>query len=383
MIFTASAKRTLLAIIAAYGCVGAQTLYWVDATFYTPRLASVSAAGGTVQSIALVPGSLPLGLAASTSSGNLYLTELAYQNAHVKSVSLALADSISVNTGLSSLRGIAIDEAQGLMYWTSTNLTTGPQIHRAALNGSGHVVLQTFPPGSTNVPNGIALDRAAGRLYWADFKAGAIMRADTAPNAPITVAFGGQSGPVGVAIDSAANRIYWTDANANTIAGADMGATTWTTLITGLSRPNYIAIDPQGGRLYWTEIGVPRIQTSRLDGSDVRTVAVAAGHPGGIAVVNANTAARVAMPAVPVCFALSNAGMSSGMALRYAVASERRVTITILDMAGRIVATPVDAVRSPGYYTVSLAHRGLAPRAYVACMRAGEFTAHKRLFVVR
>ncbi|MBD3239181.1 MAG: hypothetical protein GF331_01240 [Chitinivibrionales bacterium] len=274
----------LLVLLGAVLLARAQTLYWVETSFSAPLLASSSVGGGPVDSVALEPASLPVGLALSATNNDLYIAEVRHAGATVRRYDRMLSDNESVVTGMSSVRGIAVDAVNDRLYLASTDLVGGPAITRTSLDGSASVPLQVFGAGGHVTPHGLALHVASGKLYWADYEAGAIRRADTSAGAPIEEIVSGLAGPVGVAIDTASGRIYWTEAIANQVAWATLEGDSMTTIVSGLSWPSYIAVDSRAGRVYWTEIGTPRIMNCRLDGSDPGVVPVPVRHPGGIAI---------------------------------------------------------------------------------------------------
>ena len=85
----------------------------------------------------------------------------------------------TVVSGLNKPAGIALDLANGRVYWTDEGAHheygfDNGAIRRANLDGSG---METLVQGLGD-PNSIALDLTAGRVYWADFAAGRIQSAN-------------------------------------------------------------------------------------------------------------------------------------------------------------------------------------------------------------
>ena len=74
----------------------------------------------------------------------------------------------TIVSGLDSPRGIALDLANGRVYWTDEGALSPYEpdgaIRRANLDGSG---METLVQG-LGEPNSIALDLAAGKMYWTD-----------------------------------------------------------------------------------------------------------------------------------------------------------------------------------------------------------------------
>ena len=66
--------------------------------------------------------------------------------------------------------------------------------------------------------------------------------------------------------------MYWTRYDLGSIHKAGMDGSYPHTLVTGLGQPRGVTIDMASGRLYWAELNSHQIQSSDLDGRDVRLV---------------------------------------------------------------------------------------------------------------
>ncbi|MBD3241992.1 MAG: hypothetical protein GF331_15490 [Chitinivibrionales bacterium] len=88
--------------------------------------------------------------------------------------------------------------------------------------------------------------------------------------------------------------------------------------------------------------------------------------------------------ALPREFAFSQGGLrgSDGL-IRYALPAARHVSMHIFDMRGKRVATLVNALQPPGYYSVPLDSRRLAAGCNVVVFQAGEYVVRRRLLSVR
>ena len=82
--------------------------------------------------------------------------------------------------------------------------------------------------------------------------------------------------------------MYWPRYSAGSIHKAGMDGSSPVTLVSGLGKPVGVTIDFASRRLYWTESSMNKIQSSDLDGQDVRLVVQLPNYssPRGIAVFN-------------------------------------------------------------------------------------------------
>jgi hypothetical protein len=69
--------------------------------------------------------------------------------------------------------------------------------------------------------------------------------------------------------------------------------------------------------------------------------------------------------------------------IRYQVPAAGRVTLTVIDLLGRIVSVPVDEWKSPGEYQVRFSAAGLASGVYFYRMNSGPFVATRKMMFVR
>jgi hypothetical protein len=68
---------------------------------------------------------------------------------------------------------------------------------------------------------------------------------------------------------------------------------------------------------------------------------------------------------------------------RFAVPKEARVTLTLYDVAGRLVRTLVDDDYEPGYHTATLSADGLASGVYFCRMASGDFSESTKLLLLK
>jgi endo-1,4-beta-xylanase len=74
---------------------------------------------------------------------------------------------------------------------------------------------------------------------------------------------------------------------------------------------------------------------------------------------------------------------NSSTTIRYSIVKTSRVTLKIFDILGREVQTLVNTVQAPGQYTVSFNAQDLASGIYFYQINSGNFTAIKKLVLVK
>ncbi|MGH7453260.1 MAG: choice-of-anchor D domain-containing protein, partial [bacterium] len=181
------------------------------------------------------------------------------------------------------------------LYWTEPLVSTPDTLHRSNLDGSE--VESIFTNNASM--RGIAVDEVSGRLYWADRGDGTI-RSSRLDGSDIAVLLSGVDA-LDLAIDHAGGKIYWTNFSSGTINQANLdgsgvkiivqsaGTSSGTDLgpdadiapapavrsdenVALLSNPWGIALDLTHGKVYWTEQTGNRLSRANLDGSGVETV---------------------------------------------------------------------------------------------------------------
>jgi hypothetical protein len=89
-------------------------------------------------------------------------------------------------------------------------------------------------------------------------------------------------------------------------------------------------------------------------------------------------------PGTPIVYSLSPAAPNPSLGnavISYALPRTSNVSLVVYDIRGRKVATLVEAEQAPGYYDASV--NGLSSGVYVYRLCAGEFSATKKMVVVR
>lgn len=214
----------------------------------------------------------------------IYWTQI-FPDARILRANLNGSEVEDIVTGLSDLRGIAIDVDARTMYWIDTG---AGKIQRANLDGSE--VQDIITEGLVD-PEGIAIDAKRGSIYWYD--AGKIRRANLdGSDVQEVLHFDPLSTVGGIAIDSPGARIYWIGAptlgGTGLIHRANLDGSNIEDLVEG--NVNFIAGDGialarELGKMYWTSFGLlaaSSIQRANLDGSQVEQV-LGGGFPSSIA----------------------------------------------------------------------------------------------------
>jgi len=334
---------------------GAQVLYWLDTNFTTPTLNKADALGNAIASVGLPNSTLPEGLA-TYSGGKVFWAEACLSGARIQRAAPTLASITTLVSGGSALRGVAVDDAAGTIYWTSSNLVTGSRITRSALNGSGAIILNSL--GAAANPRGIAVDHAGGKIYWADFDQDAIYRANLDGTLmELWQSLPANSHPYGVAFDPV-GQIYWTE-YAGKIRRAPTAGGASVTLLASLSNPTYIALNPAGGQMYWSEGGAGAQHIYRapmIVGGSRTTLALPLTTYGGLAFQpNAivSTPPDVALPQEFALAPLSPNPSAGPVRAEFALPHESQVRLSVIDLQGREVSVLVDGTLPAGRHEAS------------------------------
>jgi len=218
--------------------------------------------------------------AAATMSGRLFFLDLAGGR-----VLCANADGSDLKTIVSEGRklpdGLAVDSAEGHMYWTNMGnpKANDGSILRSDLDGRN--VTTIVPSGGTFTPKQLQIDKKNGKLYWSDREGMRVMRANLDGSRVETLVdtSHGDLRPgsdarkwcVGIAVDAGGGKIYWTqkgsdDAGQGRIFRANIQITQGQTpvnrqdielLYDNLPEPIDLDLDIAHRVMYWTDRGDP------------------------------------------------------------------------------------------------------------------------------
>lgn len=181
-------------------------------------------------------------------------------------------------------RALVAESQRPPMYWIDAERGT---LHRLVGNK-----VENFLPSVRNAVN-LAVDVADGKLYWAEKtgkRTGRIRRANL-DGTNVHLLKDLTSVPLDIALDTANNKLYltntWGKIQCLNFDGSDFQPN----LITGLQMPNHLALDVTRGKIYWTEQmsdSTSKIRRANLDGTNVELVKDLTSAPRGIAVDNVN-----------------------------------------------------------------------------------------------
>ena len=122
-----------------------------------------------------------------------------------------------------------------------------------------------------------------GRIYYLTIgsrgSGGRVMSANDDGSGLATVVDGRNAGPDGIVVDTATKRIYWTNmgraaANDGTIESSALDGADLKTVVpaAGTWTPKQLKLDAKHGKLYWSDREGMRIMRANLDGSQIETL---------------------------------------------------------------------------------------------------------------
>ncbi|MCK4692150.1 MAG: DUF2341 domain-containing protein, partial [Anaerolineales bacterium] len=309
-------------------------VYWVD-NGTAKKISSANLDGSNVQDRIAAGLSAPRRLAIDAANGKMY-----WSDTGSGSISRSDLDGNNIEvlvTGLTTPRGVALDVAGGYMYWVDSGTF---KIQRATLDGAFVEDLIT----SAGDPRGIALDLIAGKMYWTENTSNEIRRANLDGTGQETVV-SGLNGPRGIELDVAAGKVYWTDIGAQKIQRANIsGAPSVEDLLTNPPEPLFentgIALDLVNGKLYWTDYNFDHIRRANLDGTSPEDVVTTGlDIPTGIEIY---TAVGAADPATSTITANPTSITGDGMSISTITVQLRDAQWTLLISGGDTVALLTD-----------------------------------------
>jgi len=146
----------------------------------------------------------------------------------------AVGTGVDRNLEFSNVGGLALDVVHHELYWTDY---FAGDIHRASMDGTVDVARIDQLVSGLTTPRGIALDETDGRMYWVTGAFGSeVMRAFT-DGTGIEVLVGKNLGtrlkqPFRIDLDTVAGLMYWSDRDTGLIQRASLDGSGVTTLLT-------------------------------------------------------------------------------------------------------------------------------------------------------
>ena len=215
---------------------------------------------------------------ARSSIGRLFVLDLS--GGRIFSVDTEGGDKRVLVTDCRFPDGVAVDVAQGHVYWTNMGSPkeNDGSIERVDLDGSHRRSI--VPRGGTFTPKQMQLSKETGQLYWCDREGMRVKRCNLDGTKVETLVESGSGEAdrlderhwcVGVAVDPVRRHVYWTqkgpdNANQGRIfrAGLDLPPDATPSnrpgievLYNGLPEPIDLELDLEGRMLYWTDRGDP------------------------------------------------------------------------------------------------------------------------------
>jgi subtilisin family serine protease len=252
-------------------------IYWTQGWSGAIRRANLD--GSNIEDLVTTGLTCPRSIALELVSRKIY-----WADSCVGKIQRADLDGANVEDLVSGVRAyeIALDVSGGKMYWTHLLPSYWHEIQRANLEiptgqtPDNRTDIEDLVTGLSNV-EGIALDVADGRMYWAQWGTVNIQRA-TLDGADVEdlVSLTGDDEPYALALDLDARKMYWMSAGADfqhypKIQRANLDGSGVEVLVDPAVFGVGLGVDPGAGKMYWTT-GESSILRANLDGSGIEIV---------------------------------------------------------------------------------------------------------------
>ncbi|MEK6675994.1 MAG: hypothetical protein AABZ47_10115 [Planctomycetota bacterium] len=248
----------------------ADRMYWTDRERVELASADLSGGGKVVLRSAEDGLMNPGGIAVDPLGGKLYWSEVNYQTrtGYIRRSDLngGAVETVATLTHAFATRepnALALDLIHGMLYWTESGAW---QVRRANLDGSNSEVVVT---GGVGVPYGIVVDAVGGKFYWVNGSSQQRIERNNLDGSGREIVVADINGPIGIALDAARGRVIWSDSDQR-IRSANLSGADRRLLYTSTDRVWTLAVEPAADRLYWAGEGTAPIQSSKLDGTDIR-----------------------------------------------------------------------------------------------------------------
>lgn len=222
----------------------------------------------------LISGSVN-GVAVEGAQGFLYWSESIFNT--INRLNLATMEQIRLtDSSLPFPTSISIDRTNNHVYFTDNRY--GDFLLRASLEDGRN--LTTLASTTVYRPDHITIHVAAEKIYWVNTKTSFvadtrvnIMRADLdGSNAETLLSTPVLNRVDGLTIDTINGHLYYTELSRGRIARVDLDGANQIDLVTGLDNPSGITLDLPNNHIYWTDWGTDKIQRANLDGTNVTDI---------------------------------------------------------------------------------------------------------------
>ncbi|MDE0010683.1 MAG: T9SS type A sorting domain-containing protein [Candidatus Poribacteria bacterium] len=369
-------------------------LYWID----TEGGMLYRLAGADVEHLAPSAQNVT-SLAVDTADGKLYwTTQTSNRTGEIYSAALDGTNVQRIKAPKIAPLHIAIDTARQKLYWINSR----GNIQHANLNGKKTQNVVT----GLDAPQHLAVDAVGGKLYWTNQQdqywrnaQASLWRADrNGQNKEALVSDLGALGGIAVAD----GKLYWTEQTgreSGKIRRAALDGTAIEDIVTlARSVPVSVAVDTVGRKLYWTNAR-GKIQRANLNGKRIQNVVSGLGAPASIGLGNApgdavSSAAPVKHAAAPVATGLHPNypnPFNPETWIPYHLAEPADVTLHIYAIDGALIRTLALGYQPSGMYQSRhrAAHwdgrnehgEAVASGVYFYTLKAGDFTATRKMLI--
>ncbi len=255
--------------------VGGQKLYWIQSSDLIKRAELNGTGAVTVQSG--LASAIAIDLAVDEINRKVYWATLSGETIHRSNLNGTNAETVL--SGLNEPYSLAVDPANGHIYWIEVFPVANRSIRRANYDGTGVVTLINLK-GQNN--NGLSLDIAGGKMYWTEGfnipSPEGIWRANLDGSSPEKI-ITAEADPFGLALDLVHGKLYWGEIYPNdAIHRANLDGSDDEVLFAGPQlSPNGLAVDPFAGKLYWNSGGA--LYWGNTDGTGAQALGLSGGSP--------------------------------------------------------------------------------------------------------
>ncbi len=149
-------------------------------------------------------------------------------------------------------------------------------------------------------------------------------------------------------------------------------------------RPSALTVSPAGGLFGLVEDVLVSMDKFTATGRAISAFGV--DNLRSIAILSGPDAVKEYSNELPSVFSLDQNfpnPFNPATTIRYSVPSAGMVSLTVIDVLGRVVSVPVNEWKSPGEYQVRFSGGGLASGVYFYRMKSGSFAATRKMLLVR